>query len=196
MKKILIAVYGASGAGKDTIVNNLCKINENLFKIVRHTTRPKRPNEKDGFDYHFVSTEVALSLPDNEVLEMNNHNNWFYYTDVTSVSEGLNIGSFSEEATFSLLEYAKDKDDLEVIPVRVNCSKKTRLYRALERGGDIDETIRRFYFESKEKPVGVEPVSVISNEQNLGNLTTEEKIIYYQDILIKILSDKITESYI
>lgn len=104
MKKILIAIYGDSGAGKDTIVNNLDSIHRDLSKVVRHTTRPKRPNEKDGFDYHFVSTEVALSLPDNEVLEMNNHNNWFYYTDVTSVSEGLNIGSFSEEATFSLLE--------------------------------------------------------------------------------------------
>jgi len=196
MKKILIAVYGNSGAGKDTIVNNLSSIHRDLSKVVRHTTRPKRPNEKDGFDYHFVSTEVALSLSDNDVLEMNNHNNWFYYTDVTSVSEGLNIGSFSEEATYSLLQYAEDKDDLEIIPVRVNCSKRTRLYRALERGGDIDETIRRFYFETQGDSVYVEPFSVISNEQNLDTLTPEEEIIYYQDILIKILSDRVTKSYI
>ena len=196
MKKILIAIYGDSGAGKDTIVNNLCKINENLFKIVRHTTRPKRPNEVDGFDYHFVDLDIALSVPSKKVLELHKHNDWIYYTDISSVSENLNIGSFSEEATLSLINNTKDKDDLEVIPVRINCSKETRLRRALERGGDIDETIRRFYFESQEKPVGVEPVSVISNEQNLDNLIMEEKIIYYQDILIKILSDKITESYI
>jgi guanylate kinase len=48
---------GPSGSGKTTIVHHLLKANPHLSFSVSATTRPKRNNETDGFDYHFLSVE-------------------------------------------------------------------------------------------------------------------------------------------
>ena len=45
-----------SGAGKTTLVKKISK-NKNFSVSVSHTTRPPRPNEKNGKDYYFVSKE-------------------------------------------------------------------------------------------------------------------------------------------
>jgi guanylate kinase len=49
-------VSGPSGAGKNTAINRLLAEIPNLIYSVSHTTRAPRPGEKDGVDYHFVST--------------------------------------------------------------------------------------------------------------------------------------------
>ena len=43
-----------SGAGKTTLVKKISK-NRNFSVSISHTTRPPRPNEKNGKDYYFVS---------------------------------------------------------------------------------------------------------------------------------------------
>lgn len=54
---ILVVITGASGAGKDAVMNEFLKtplIEElNLKRIITCTDRPPRPGEKDGVDYHF-----------------------------------------------------------------------------------------------------------------------------------------------
>ncbi len=52
----LVTVSGPRGAGKETLVNALCA-ELALRRIVPHTTRPPRPGEQDGREYHFVSNE-------------------------------------------------------------------------------------------------------------------------------------------
>lgn len=54
--KALIVVLGKSSAGKDTLVNKLCK-EFNIPKIISTTTRPKRKNEQDGVDYRFITQQ-------------------------------------------------------------------------------------------------------------------------------------------
>ena len=46
-----------SGAGKTTIVRHLLKEIPNLVFSVSACSRDKRPNEKDGIDYYFLSVE-------------------------------------------------------------------------------------------------------------------------------------------
>jgi len=48
----MIVLIGKSGAGKTTIESLM--VSMGYEKIVSHTTRPKRPGEIDGVDYHFV----------------------------------------------------------------------------------------------------------------------------------------------
>tara|TARA_A100001035_G_scaffold115824_1_gene90862 strand:+ start:262 stop:882 length:621 start_codon:yes stop_codon:yes gene_type:complete len=43
-----------SGAGKTTLVKKITR-NRNFIVSISHTTRPPRPNEKDGKDYFFTS---------------------------------------------------------------------------------------------------------------------------------------------
>ena len=53
----LIIFAAPSGSGKTSIVKFLLSQNLPLRFSVSATTRPKRPNEKDGVDYFFLSKE-------------------------------------------------------------------------------------------------------------------------------------------
>ena len=56
-KGTLYIVSAPSGAGKTSLVRALCERLANVVMAVSHTTRPPRPGEVDGVDYHFVSRE-------------------------------------------------------------------------------------------------------------------------------------------
>ena len=51
----LIVISGPSGAGKDTIVNELLKINKNCWLSVSMTSRSPRVGEVDKINYYFVT---------------------------------------------------------------------------------------------------------------------------------------------
>ena len=50
----LFVVSAPSGTGKTTLVKALTKRDEHVVLSVSHTTRRRRPEERDGIDYHFV----------------------------------------------------------------------------------------------------------------------------------------------
>ena len=52
---VLIVLAGTSGAGKGTLGRRLREQDPSLRWSVSWTTRPARPGERDGVDYHFVS---------------------------------------------------------------------------------------------------------------------------------------------
>ena len=54
----LYTVSAPSGAGKTSLVKALIERCRGLQVSVSHTTRPMRPAEKDGVNYHFVSESV------------------------------------------------------------------------------------------------------------------------------------------
>jgi guanylate kinase len=67
---ILFIVSSPSGAGKSTISRMLLKQEPGLEMSVSATTRPPRPGEVDGRDYHFVSlARFKDMVGDNEFLE-------------------------------------------------------------------------------------------------------------------------------
>jgi guanylate kinase len=55
---VLVIVSSPSGAGKTTLTRRLLtEHKDNLLFSVSHTTRPMRPGEVEGRDYHFVTPE-------------------------------------------------------------------------------------------------------------------------------------------
>jgi guanylate kinase len=56
-KPMLAVVTGPSGAGKTTLVKRFLAEHPEWRFSVSTTTRPPRPDEMDGVDYHFVSPE-------------------------------------------------------------------------------------------------------------------------------------------
>jgi guanylate kinase len=54
---LLFVLSSPSGAGKSTIARMLLESDDGISMSVSATTRPRRPGEVDGRDYHFVSTE-------------------------------------------------------------------------------------------------------------------------------------------
>jgi guanylate kinase len=61
---ILLVLAGTSGAGKGTVGARLRRADPALQWSVSWTTRPARPGEVDGIDYHFVGREAFERLRD------------------------------------------------------------------------------------------------------------------------------------
>ena len=67
---VLFVLSSPSGAGKSTIARKLLKADPYLEMSVSYTTRPMRPGEVDGVDYHFVDLEKFREMvSNNEFLE-------------------------------------------------------------------------------------------------------------------------------
>ncbi len=60
----LYVVSAPSGAGKTSLVAALRSSEPRLHVSVSHTTRPRRSNESDGVDYHFVSEDDFVAMID------------------------------------------------------------------------------------------------------------------------------------
>jgi len=58
----LYTVSAPSGAGKTSLVNALLARCDRLRVSVSHTTRPQRPGEQDGVNYHFVDESAFLGM--------------------------------------------------------------------------------------------------------------------------------------
>jgi guanylate kinase len=89
----LYIVSAPSGAGKTSLVRALLERTGGIEVSVSHTTRPPRPGERDGVDYHFVSTgEFEAMVERGEFLE---HARVFgnqYGTSRVAVEERLREG--------------------------------------------------------------------------------------------------------
>jgi guanylate kinase len=67
---MLVIVSAPSGAGKTSLVAALLERDPRLVVSVSHTTRPKRPREQDGVNYHFVDARgFAAMVAAGEFLE-------------------------------------------------------------------------------------------------------------------------------
>src|SRR5580704_16140710 len=53
----LYIIAAPSGTGKTTLVKSLVDILPKITVSISHTTRPKRPNELNNKNYHFISKD-------------------------------------------------------------------------------------------------------------------------------------------
>lgn len=67
---LLVVISGPSGAGKDSLVQQLKARGLPFHFVVTTTSRPPRPNEVHGVDYYFVSDEeFERYIAQDELLE-------------------------------------------------------------------------------------------------------------------------------
>jgi len=67
---LMLVLSSPSGAGKTSISRRLLETEDELTMSVSATTRPRRPGEVDGVDYHFIDqTEFQLMINRGEFLE-------------------------------------------------------------------------------------------------------------------------------
>lgn len=90
---ILFIVSSPSGAGKSTIARKLLASDHGLEMSVSATTRPIRPGEVDGRDYHFVDTPTFKEMVANgEFLEWAHVFGHRYGTPHRAVEKALSEG--------------------------------------------------------------------------------------------------------
>ena len=76
---LLFILSGPSGVGKDAVLSRIKQTGFPMKYITTLTTRPRRPNEKNGVDYHFIPVEQFRNMiRDNEFLEFAEvYGNWY-----------------------------------------------------------------------------------------------------------------------
>jgi guanylate kinase len=88
----LIVVCGPSGAGKTSVVAGLAARLPFHFSVSM-TTRPPRPGEADGVDYHFVDGERFLAAREGgELIEWAEYSGYLYGTPRSEVEGRLAAG--------------------------------------------------------------------------------------------------------
>ena len=55
---VMLLLSAPSGAGKTTLCQELLRRRPTLARVVTCTTRPPRPGERDGVDYHFLDPDT------------------------------------------------------------------------------------------------------------------------------------------
>lgn len=89
----LIILSGPSGSGKDTILTELAKRDENVQISISLTTRAARDWEIDGFHYFFMTQEqFQEKLENNEVLEYAKYGDNYYGTPKGPIDKWLDEG--------------------------------------------------------------------------------------------------------
>lgn len=91
---LLIVFSGPSGVGKGTVRKEIFEHKDNKFKYsVSMTTRPQRPGEVDGVDYHFRTREEFEELiRQGQMLEYAEYVGNYYGTPLNYVNETLDQG--------------------------------------------------------------------------------------------------------
>lgn len=147
----VIALFGESGAGKDTLMRWMLDNIENTSGMISHTTRPPREYEEQDKDYHFISEQEFKKLMINRrMIETTCFNNWFYGTSINELKENkINIGVFNPDGVRSLLRFT---DSIDILPIWIKTDDKIRLLRILNRENDPDceEVCRRFIADKKD----------------------------------------------
>ena len=90
----MFIVSAPSGAGKTSLVKRLLSDIPKLACSVSHTTRPLRPTDKDGTDYHFVDrTEFETMIEKEEFIEHAEVFGNYYGTSVAAVRRCIEQGN-------------------------------------------------------------------------------------------------------
>ena len=149
----LYIVSAPSGAGKTTLVGALLKNMPDIKASISHTTRPMRPSEKEGVNYHFVSEEMFLSLINKEAfLEYAQVFNHFYGTSKEwvekTLSEGIDvILEIDWQGAEQIRDLIPESKSIFILPPSLEALEE----RLIKRGQDDPTVIKRRLAAAKEE---------------------------------------------
>lgn len=187
---MLFMLIGKSASGKDTLMQYVLTWYKKIKPLVTYTTRPRRANEQDGVNYHFVSEEEMLELESfGCILEKRCYNTtqgyWYYFTckDEQLKDNVITIGTLE---SFSNL---KHKLGNVIVPIYVDMEPERRLRFAINRAcedkePDFCEVCRRFladesdYSNSNLELAGIPESNVFFNSDSQE---TAKKIIKFME---------------
>ena len=90
---LLLVLSSPSGAGKTTLARNLLASDPDITMSVSATTRPPRPGEVNGVDYHFMDAQAFGELRNcDELLESAKGFDHYYGTPRAPVEKALAEG--------------------------------------------------------------------------------------------------------
>ena len=144
MARIFI-ISAPSGGGKTSIVNGVLERLDKLHLSISYTTRPIRPNEEDGKDYHFVTpAEFEQMRAKNKFLEHAQVFGNYYGTSRQVVEDVLQQGfDIILEIDWQGAKQIKDNFPDAVLVFLLPPSMKILAERLHKRASDSKEVIKK-----------------------------------------------------
>ena len=145
MKGLLFVVTAPSGAGKSSLIQALLALDPGLSLSVSYTTRPPRPGEQDGREYHFVdASRFQGMLERGEFLESAEVHGHRYGTSQTVIDQMRAAGKdlFLEidwQGAEQVRRLHSDCIGIFILPPSMAVLER----RLRKRGQDADAVIRR-----------------------------------------------------
>lgn len=134
----MICLLGESASGKSTTEKILVD-NYGMKKVISYTTRKPRENEKDGVDYHFVTDDYFNELKKKGTfVETAFYNGWQYGTAKNDFKDKYVVHVITP---YGLRQFRKT--NLDVYAFYIKVERRDRLIKILQRGDNIEESIRR-----------------------------------------------------
>ena len=184
----LFYIMGKSATGKDTIYKRI-KENLNVKEYILYTTRPKRDGEKEGIDYHYITSKQMEQLEkENKVIESRTYNTvhgpWTYATieDEQLKQDGdiLTVGTLESYA--KIKEYFQDRKDTKVLPIYIAIDEKERRKRAIAR----EQKQKEPKFQEMERRLNADNIDF--SDENLRKVGISSKETFYNYNLEKVVN--------
>lgn len=174
----IILLVGKSGSGKTTIQNELIKLG--IPRVVVHSTRPPRRNEKDDNAYNFVSNRIFGELSDQGYFatvssyKVNSGETWHY-----GVSRGNLSGNKVLIASPKCLDTIKTFQYLHPISFYINTNDSIIKRRLLSRGDNSNEVRRRILSDKYDfKNIEQRVDFIFTNNGEIKPVLLAEMILY------------------
>ena len=147
----MIILVGKSCSGKNAIQSELTKDGK-YKRVVTYTTRPMRDGEKDGVDYHFISSYEFFSKQfEGFFVETTKYNvaageTWFYGTSKECFNDENGVLIMNPDG----LRAIEAHPNLDYTSFYIICDKKTLKKRLKKRGDNPKEAKRRLKADKKD----------------------------------------------
>ena len=175
----MIVLVGKSCSGKDSVAKILLSMG--YHKIVTYTTRPKRDNERDGFDYNFVDKTTFMNMAYRmEFAEyrayITENGVWYYGSKISDYTEYR----YNKKVIILTLEGLKSVrrlcPNMPITAIYLDVSnrelKRRMINRANISGEDIKEVKRRYKADKKDFKKVKKFVDYVVCNQNKDALET------------------------
>ena len=142
---LLVVLAGPSGVGKGSVHRRLRELDGDIELSVSVTTRPPRPGERDGIDYHFVDQATFEQMvADGLMLEWAEYAGNRYGTPRRSVEEAVAAGrvvllEIEVQGALQVMERAPQALTLFLVPP----SQQELERRLRDRGTEDEATVSR-----------------------------------------------------
>lgn len=118
METTILCIIGASGSGKTTVEESLCRYRPGMYhRIVSHTTRPMRKGETDGEQHIFVSPDRVPEQ--NLMLAYTKYGDYEYWAEEEDIHFGcINTYVIDVDGYHYLKKHFGDRYAVRVLYVR------------------------------------------------------------------------------
>ena len=147
-KSLFVFFSGTAGAGKNTVIDELIKRNNDFVFLNSHTSRPRRSDDPKSGRYYYVSKEEFERLIDeNKILEYDKFNDNYYgisKDEINNLSKTDKV--ILKDLSVKGVLNCKDifKDTLKIKSIFLTNTKKVLKQRLIERNYSSHCSIVKF----------------------------------------------------